>query len=192
MNQDDFLKRMAQLLETAGIPFMLAGSHGSSYHGQPRATNDVDLVIDPTAEQLERFLALLGDQYYADPQTAREALRRRSLFNVVDFDEGWKADLILRKDRPFSVEELKRRQLGTYHGYSVPIASPEDVILTKLEWNNLTPSDRQVKDALNVAVVQGAKLDLAHLRKWAPSLGVADQLEELLREAESLRSKPGP
>src|SRR5262249_36296404 len=158
----------------------------SSYHGQPRATNDVDLVIDPTPEQLDRFLTLLGDRYYVSPEGAREALQRRSMFNVIAFDEGWKADLIVRKDRPFSLEEFRRRQLGNLHGCSVPFASAEDVILTKLEWNKITPSERQLKDALHVAAAQWTRLDRAYLRKWAVDLGVTDALEELLRQVEEL------
>src|SRR2546423_709510 len=106
MSQEEFLTQIAQLLEAAAIPFMVAGSHSSSYHGQPRATNDVDFVIDPTSEQLDRFLALLGDRHYVSPAAAREALSGRSMFNVIDFAEGWKADFIIRKDRPFSVEEF--------------------------------------------------------------------------------------
>jgi hypothetical protein len=192
MNQEDFLAQVARCLETAGIPFMVAGSHGSSYHGQPRATNDIDLVIDPNPEQLDRFLTLLGQAYYASFEAAHEALRRRSMFNIIDFGEGWKADLIIRKDRPFSIEEFQRRQIGTLHGYPLPIATPEDVILTKLEWDKITPSERQVRDAFNVAVVQGARLDQGYLRKWAPALGVAQELEELLRTAEEVQRGQQP
>jgi len=187
MSQEEFLAQVAQCLELAGIPFMVAGSHGSSYHGQPRATNDVDLIIDPTAEQLDQFLALLGDGYYVSTEAAREALRRRSLFNIIDFAEGWKADLIVRKDRPFSVEEFRRRQMANFQGRPMPVASAEDVILSKLEWDKLTPSERQLQDALNVAVVQWPRLDQAYLRKWAPSLGVAEKLEELFRKAGEVR-----
>ncbi len=192
MTQEGFLAHVAQLLESAGIPFMVAGSHGSSYHGQPRSTNDVDLVIDPTAEQLEQFLALLGDRYYVSPEAAREALRRRSMFNIIDFSGGWKADLIIRKNRPFSIEEFRRRQIGTLYGRPLPIASAEDVILTKLEWDRLTPSERQLQDAWQVAVVQGPRLDRAYLRKWAPLLGVADKLEELLRKADASSAPQSP
>jgi hypothetical protein len=189
-NQQDFLMRIAQCLESAGISFMVAGSVGSSYHGQPRATNDIDLVIDPTAAQLDHFLTLLGDQYYVSPEAAREALQRRSMFNLIDLDQGMKVDLIIRKDRPFSVAELQRRRPATVSGQTIPIASPEDVILTKLEWNRLTPSDRQVRDAFNVAVVQGARLDRGYLRQWAPELGVAGQLEGLLQKADETQPKP--
>jgi hypothetical protein len=192
MSQEAFLARIGERLEQAGIPFMVAGSYGSSFHGQPRATNDVDFVIDPSAQQLEAFLSVLGDKYYVSAESAREALRNRSMFNIIDFAGGWKADLIVRKDRPFSVLELQRRQAGTLHGRSMPIATAEDIILSKLEWNKITPSERQVKDALNVAVVQWAKLDRTYLRAWAPALDIAEDLEKLLRAAEGLQPAPGP
>jgi hypothetical protein len=186
MTQEEFLAEMARRLEAAGIPYMVAGSHASSYHGQPRATQDVDLVIDPTTQQLDQFLSGLGDPYYVSPEAAREALQRRSLFNVIHIAEGWKADFIVRKDRPFSAEEFRRRQTGQLHGHVLPLASPEDVILTKLEWNRISPSERQVRDALNVAVAQWPRLDRDYLRRWAPDLGVAEILEELLRQGEEL------
>jgi hypothetical protein len=189
MTQEAFLLQIAEYLESAGIPFMVAGSHSSSFHSHPRTTNDVDLVIDPTAEQLDRFLALLGDRYYTSREAMSEALSRRAMFNIIDFDTGWKADLIVRKNRPFSVEEFARRQQRTVYGRALPIASAEDVILSKLEWNKITPSERQVRDALNVAAVQWPRLDQAYLRKWAIDLGVSEQLEALLRTAE--QQQPG-
>jgi hypothetical protein len=190
MKQEEFLTQIVQFLEVAGIPFMLAGSLSSSYHGQPRATNDFDLVIDPTTEQLDQFLELLGSLFYVSPDAAREALAKRAMFNIIDFTDGWKADLIVRKNRPFSEEEMRRRQMGQIHGRSMPIASPEDVVLSKLEWNRISPSDRQLSDAWNVIVAQGPKLDRSYMRKWAPSLGVTDQLEELLRQADNEKATP--
>lgn len=184
MTQDEFVGVMADLLTAAGIPFMLAGSVASSHHGQPRSTADVDLVIDPTPEQLEELLTRIGDRFYVSAEAAREALTRRSMFNVIHFDEGWKADLIIRKERPFSAEEFARRKTVTLRGRVLPIASAEDVLLTKLEWNRITPSERQLRDALEIALVQGTNLDRAYLRRWAESLGVADTLDEILRRAD--------
>jgi hypothetical protein len=189
MTQEEFLLQIAGYLETAGIAFMLAGSHSSGVHSYPRTTNDVDLVIEATAEQLDRFLALLGDRYYTNRESAQEALSRRTMFNIIDFDDGWKADLIVRKNRPFSIEEFSRRQTRTIYGRALPIASPEDVILSKLEWNKITPSERQVRDALSVAAVQWPALDQAYLRKWAAELGLTEKLEEVLRAAEE--QQPG-
>jgi len=81
------------------------------------------------------------------------------MFNLIDFSSYWKTDLIVRKDRPFSIEEFSRRQPRIVHGISLPLAAPEDVILTKLAWDKITPSERQRRDALNVAVLQWTRLD---------------------------------
>jgi len=188
MTQAEFLVEIAQLLKNAQIPFMLTGSHSSSHYGQPRGTNDVDFVIDPTVDQLEKLLTLIGEKYYVSREAALEALQRRFMFNVINFDEGWKADFIIRKNRPFDIEEFQRRRLEALYGHQVPVASPEGVILSKLEWDKITPSERQLKDALEVALVQGPKLDRDYLRRWAPELGVADKLESLLRQADQLEA----
>ena len=94
---------MAQLLTAAGIPCMLTGSFASGFHGAPRASQDVDLVIAPVLGTLERFLRLLPhDVYYVSRDAALQAYGAESLFNVVDFATAWKLDPIIRKSRPFS------------------------------------------------------------------------------------------
>ena len=186
MTQADFLARIAAALADAGIAFMVTGSLASSYHGRPRSTNDADLVIEPTADQLNSFLANLGADFYVSVEAACTALEQRSMFNVIASRDGWKADLIIRKDRPFSLEEFRRRRIEPMQGRAMPLASPEDVILAKLEWNKITPSERQVQDALDILVAQGPKLDLGYLRRWAGELGVAQELDELLNKAKAL------
>lgn len=98
-----------------------------------------------------------------------------------------KADLIVLKNRPFEKEEFKHRRTGTLGGYSVPVASAEDIILAKLEWKRITPSERQWQDACNVAMAQWPRLDQEYLRHWAAELGITAELKELLRQAEQLQ-----
>ena len=103
MSADNTLHAVIQALDAASIPHMVAGSFASSLHGLARSTADIDLVIDPAPGSVERFLAGLDrDRFYADEFTAREAVGRRDQFNVIDTRTGWKVDLIVRKDRPFS------------------------------------------------------------------------------------------
>jgi hypothetical protein len=149
----------------------------------PRTTNDLDLVIDPTSEQLEALCALVGPRFYVSLAAAREALQTRFMFNVIDVAGGCKADLIIRKARPFSAEEFSRRRALSLHGTIVHVASPEDIILSKLEWNKLTPSERQMQDALDVATLQWPQLDHDYLRRWGRELGVAESLEVVLQHA---------
>jgi hypothetical protein len=182
--QREFLGRLVDLLSKAGIPYMLAGSLSSSFHGRPRATNDVDMVIAPAESQFGRFLDDLGPGYYVSREAAWAAFHRKSEFNIIDIKTQWKADLWIRDDRPFSVEEFNRRQRAVVLGVDVWVASPEDVILSKLEWAKDSGSQQQRQDVLGVLQVQRGHLNREYLRRWAQELGVTDTLDELLKEVE--------
>jgi hypothetical protein len=184
--------KIARSLESAGIPFMIVGSIASITYSQPRFTNDVDIVIDPNAAQLSAWVSDLGDRFYASQEMAQEALRHRSMFNIIDLTTGLKVDLIIRKQRPFDIEQLQRRVPRNVEGALLQLATAEDIILAKLEWNKITPSERQLRDVQGVAVMQLPTLDLAYLRKWAPELGVAAELEDVLRIAEEMQDRPAP
>lgn len=176
----DLLGRVAKLLDTAEIPFMVAGSFASTAHGLPRSTQDIDLVIDPPSpSSLEALLASIStEQYYVDADAARDALRRRAMFNIIDLASGWKVDLILRKDRAFSRNEFARRiEMGVL-GIPVFVASPEDTIVAKLEWSKLAGgSERQRRDVAGIVATVGAALDRAYIERWARDLSLADEWE---------------
>ncbi|MEO6599737.1 MAG: hypothetical protein ABIQ16_07685 [Polyangiaceae bacterium] len=132
----ELLQRVVPALQRANVPFMIAGSFASAARGLPRATQDLDIVIDPTAEGLNALIAQLpSDSYYADADVAREALRTRGMFNVIDHATGWKIDFILRRNRAFSREEFERRIAVSMLDVDVFMASAEDTILAKLEWS---------------------------------------------------------
>ena len=181
--QAAFLGRLIERLEQAGIPYMVAGSVGSSLHGRPRATQDIDVVIAPTREQLDRFAGSLGETCYVSPDAVRDAFEHRTMFNVIDVEAGWKADLIIRRARPFSLQEFQRRRRVDAMGQSLWVVSPEDVILSKLEWARGRGSDVQFSDALGVAIVHYRSLNLDYLGKWSKEIGVEDDLARLLDEA---------
>ncbi|MHC4489816.1 MAG: hypothetical protein ACYSW7_11695 [Planctomycetota bacterium] len=181
--QENFLERLIKRLDEQSVPYMLSGSVSSSLHGQPRATNDADIVIAPTKEQLIVFVKSLGDDYYVNPDAALDALEGNSAFNVIDIQNSWKADLIIRKNRPFSREEFQRRQKANVMGLDVWVVSPEDIILSKLEWAKNSKSGQQLQDAFGVVAVQYDHLDKDYLHKWAKELQVESSLEELLKQA---------
>jgi hypothetical protein len=177
--QRDFLRRLIDVLEKAGVPYMIAGSLASSFHGRPRATNDIDLVIVPTESQLRRFLNILGPDYYVSEDAVWAAWNARSAFNVIDVKTGWKADLRIRQARPFSVAEFERRQKANILSTEVWVLSPEDAILSKLEWAKESGSAQQAQDVLGILQMQSEKLDKSYLWEWAEILGVRGSLEEL-------------
>jgi hypothetical protein len=177
----DFLFRLVAMLDAARVPHMLVGSFASAYHGTPRATQDIDIVIDPSSpQQLGRFLSKAARAgYYVDADRAREAFRERRQFNVVDGASGWKADLIIRKDRAFSREEFERRLSAQVLGVQLFVASAEDIVLAKLEWAAKSGSERQLADVEGVVRLKGASLDRPYVERWARELGVLDLWQRL-------------
>lgn len=175
MSAGDLLGRLSRLLDGAEIPYMVVGSLASSFHAEPRTTRDIDLVIDPTAETLRRFVdSLPADEFYADADAAAEAFDRRTSFNLVDRATGWKVDFMVCKDRPFSREELRRRLAVRLLGIDTHVASAEDTIVAKLEWAQQGGSDRQIGDVAAILAVSGATLDRAYLERWIADLGLIE------------------
>jgi len=180
--QFEFLNTIVGLLDAAQIPHMLAGSMASSFHGEPRMTRDIDLVVDPTPETMQHFIESLDrSRFYIGD--AIDAVERRDMCNVIDTHTGWKADLIVRRDRPFSRSEFDRRQRAEIGGIGVYVATAEDTVLAKLEWRAQTQSDQQMRDV--VSIVSAQTLDLEYLRRWAVELEIAEVLEDAVAAATS-------
>ncbi len=156
---------------------MVTGSVASSVHGVPRATQDIDVIIEPTRDQLVALLNRFSEPIYdADRDDALDALNRRSMFSVIDRRGIWKIDFIVRKQRPFSKKEFDRRVRIDILDVLVYSATPEDVLLAKLEWAKLGESERQIRDAAGIIEIQGEKLDREYVERWAAALDIEDQL----------------
>ena len=167
------LATVINALDGATVPYMVTGSLASSYHGEPRATQDVDIVIDPNPESLERLVdGVLQAGFYVDRDVARTALTERTQFNAIGSD-ATKVDFIIRRDRPFSVEEFARREPADLLGTAGFLTTAEDLILAKLEWANATGSERQLRDVAGILAI-GHSLDEDYIERWASVLGTAD------------------
>lgn len=186
MSITEVFQSLTGALENAGIEYMLVGSFASTRYSSPRSTQDIDLVISATPAQLRVLTQeLIQKNYYVELDAALEAQRQESLFNIMDRDTGWKIDLIFRKSTNFGLEEFKRRRKIELHGLPVFVASPEDVIIAKLQWAKLGASQRQIEDAGAVLKVLGHELDMAYLEKWVLELEVGEQWDAARRVAGS-------
>ncbi|MEX1367890.1 MAG: hypothetical protein AB1Z98_32475 [Nannocystaceae bacterium] len=111
---DDLRATLAEIidrLDGLGIAYMLVGSMAALAHGRSRSTQDFDVVIEIDADGVRDLLRSLPEErFYASEDAALEAIRQQTQFNVIDMDTGWKADLIPRKRRDFSITEFGRRR----------------------------------------------------------------------------------
>ena len=182
------LRRLIEAFEKLGISFFAGGSLASSVHGMPRATRDVDLVADLTPSQAGALVREIGGEFYLDPDTIRDALAAGRPFNLIHFESSYKFDIFPLPHDAYHLEEFARRQFQPVRqwgdDFSLPVASAEDTILSKLVWfrKGGEVSEREWADARGVVEVQKDRLDMAYMRGWSVKLGIHDLLERLLVE----------
>jgi hypothetical protein len=184
MTIEEVAQIVLQALEEHNIPYMVVDALASNMHGIPRSTYDAVIVIEPNQSSLEEFVTFLQPDFYADKEMALDAFRRRTMFNVIHFQSSFKVDLIVRGETEFDTEEFNRRTLLLFQGFQRWIASPEDTILSKLEWSKHGESERQFNDAVNIAQVQISSLDRNYLKHWAEKLNIGQLLQKLFNEIE--------
>jgi hypothetical protein len=173
VSASEFLRVIGGHLDATGIPFMVTGSIAAAFHGAGRATMDLDLVVDATADQLRALVSTLaGPDIYVSEDAALEALAHQSMFNVIEISTGWKADLIIRRSRPFSRTEFGRRRAFEFEGTPLWVTTVEDLIIAKLEWATLGTSARQIEDVAALLRVAGGQVDTSYMERWIRELGL--------------------
>lgn len=180
---------VVDVFEHLQIPYFIGGSMASALYGVARSTLDADMVAEIHLAQAGTLVKALGNDFYADEEMIRDAIRHHSSFNLIHLATMFKVDIFIRKERPFDRVQFQRRveQLfATNPEQKAFMTTAEDIILVKLEWYRLSNeiSDRQWRDILGVLKVQSGRLDLDYLRKWAQELKVADLLQRALKESE--------
>ncbi|EAQ79109.1 hypothetical protein [Blastopirellula marina] len=183
----DALTLVVAAFESLEIRYYIGGSVASSYHGAARSTMDVDVVSEIPATAVSALLTSLGGSYYASESAIQDAIRRRSCFNLIHLPTSFKFDVFVSRDREFDKSAMSRAvvgELGETNVISVPIASAEDIVISKLEWFRLggESSERQLDDIRKVLSLLGESADDRYLRHWATSIGVADLLKRLRPE----------
>lgn len=180
-----FLQRVVEALDAAGVQYMLTGSLAAAYYAVPRATQDIDVVIESEQEGLDRLIeGLRAAGWYVDRNAALEAWRRRGQFNAIDPDSGWKADFIVRKERAYSREEFGRRARVSLLDVELAVATLEDVLIAKLEWAHLGDSALQRRDVVQLLERTWPGLDHAYLEKWIVELGLQAEWDLALAQVD--------
>lgn len=188
MLQPKLLKKVLQLLSQNHIDYMVTGSLVSSMQGEPRATHDIDIVVNFSHKEIPILTnAFIAPDYYLSESAMQEAIERGTMFNILDTIEGDKVDFWMLTDSPFDKMRFSRKQDEEMLGLSLKVSSAEDTILMKLQWAKLSGgSEKQFRDALRVYEVQYGNLDMAYLELWVQQLQVDELWYRLKQEANPL------
>jgi hypothetical protein len=174
------LKLVIARLDQAGIGYMVTGSVAVSLYAEPRMTRDVDLVVELEPGDATRVVEMFAADFTCDADRIRDAIARRSMFNLIHTEAVVKIDVILRKDSPYREEEFRRRRPAAIDGLEMWVVSAEDLVLSKLDWARDSRSEVQFRDVRNVIAAQPS-LDWAYIDAWAARIDVLDLLNEVRR-----------
>lgn len=181
-----FFTYVIEVLENLGIPYMVVGGFAAIFYGEPRLTIDVDIVVDMEPEHIKPLVAAFPvPDYYVSEEGIRDSLQRGYPFNVIQPATGAKVDLVPLPRDPFTRSAFQRRQRLEFDeaGRSATFITPEDIIVAKLIAHRETGSDKHLRDARGVLVMQWGELDLEVIRRGARTNGVLEQFEALLEAA---------
>jgi hypothetical protein len=183
------LKPVIRCLDELGIPYYIGGSIASSIYGMARTTIDIDVIAELKLEHIEPIVKHLQSGYYVDDEMIAQAIRNGSSFNLIHTDTSMKIDVFIMGNNRFAANAMRRKRKDTFADDPsravFSFASPEDVIISKLQWyeSGNRVSERQWLDIVGVIKVQGDALDRAYLRNWSKKLGLFPLLRKAFEEA---------
>ncbi len=178
MNEElEVLKMAASRLNKADIPYMVSGSIAANYYSIPRMTRDIDIVIELQQKDVDRFVALFQGDFHINKEMIEKEVLRQGMFNLIQNQYMVKVDFIVKKSAAYQQSEFSRKKRITIENCPVWIASPEDLVISKLIWAKDSRSEMQLKDVRNLIEATDG-LDLKYIDKWVRELG----LEQLYKE----------
>src|SRR5665213_2935960 len=181
MGQFDLLQYVVRVLEEMGLRYFVTGSTATIFYGEPRFTNDIDVVVALSEQRVLEFCGRFpADQFYVSVPAAQDAVRLRGQFNVIHPDSGLKIDVIIPAEDAFNESRFSRtRRVHTASDFDANFASPEDAIIKKLQYFQEGGSEKHLRDIAGVLKTNRSAIDIAYISKWARQLGVAEIWDEV-------------
>lgn len=181
MTQEEVIKKVAQVFENKNIPYMLTGAIAVGYYGRPRFTHDIDLIIQVQVKDAQKIVGLFEKEFYVAIEGIIEAIEQGTMFNLIHPETSFKVDCWILKNEDYAMTAFARRRKELIFDQGIYISSSEDLIISKLDWYKKSDLRKHYTDVLGIFEVQGARLDLDYLRKWAKHLSLLDILEEIIK-----------
>lgn len=178
-------QRLHQRFEQIGIAYYLGGGLAAAIWGEPRVTQDADIIFQFQPEQLNLLVAALeADGFYCPPGGVEEVrLGVGKTISITHTQTVDNADLIVMSSEPFEQSQMSRRIRIDDLGAPFWVCTAEDIILQKLLWSRRSRSEKQWRQVLGVLKAQSDCLDYGYLSEWADRLEQTDRLTQAFLEA---------
>lgn len=169
---------LAPILDALGIRYAVGGSVAATLYGEARSTEDLDIVLDVTVQQVRQFVSRIRANYYVDEDDAVEAVRRRTTFGTIHLATMTRVDFFIAEPTPETRLQLERRLVKKIGETQVSFYAPEDILIRKLIWFRMggEVSERQWRDVVGILRIRREPLDDAYLDRAAASFEVTDLL----------------
>lgn len=176
MGPYELLRTVVEVFERLHIPYLVTGSVAAMAYGEPRLTNDIDIVAAVEERHVSGLLTAFPPQeYYISDEMIREAIRHRGQFNIIHPSSGLKVDVIIRQDTPFDASRFNRaRRIHPAESYDASFAAPEDVIIKKMEFYKAGGSEKHLRDITGILKISGNEVDREYITEWAKRLGLIE------------------
>jgi hypothetical protein len=184
MEQSDLLRHVCKILEDLQLPYLVTGSQATIAFGEPRFTNDIDIVVALTPERLDQFVECFPEEeFYLSRAAASDAIVHRSMFNIIHPTSGHKIDIIIPGASDYEQSRFDRgRKVQIAPDFAATFAAPEDVIIKKLQFYKIGNSDRHLRDIAGVLKVSGERIDRDYIAAYAAQFGVGDIWQRILND----------
>jgi hypothetical protein len=172
----DLLAKVIKVFEDLQIPYLVTGSLASMAYGEPRLTNDIDIVADIQKTHIAGLLsAFPEDEFYLSEEAVEEAILRRDQFNIIHPGSGLKVDVMIPKNTAFDRSRFARaRSIRPVETYTARFASPEDVIIKKMEYYREGASEKHLRDIASMLRISGDEIDQSYIEQWAATLSLLE------------------
>lgn len=176
MDQNDLLRHAARCFDEHGIRYFVTGAVAAIAYGEPRLTNDIDIVADLDEDNIPGLKSCYpAEEFYFDEESARRAVQTKSQFNIIHPGSGLKIDVMITPGDEFDQSRFRRaRRLKAVEDAEVDFAAPEDVILKKLDFYRRGHSDKHLRDIAGILKISANVIDLAYIEAWARKLGLEE------------------
>lgn len=170
MDLEKLLNDISKMFDCLNIPYLVTGSLAYNIYSLPRATRDIDVIIELSLEDVPDFIKAIEGNYYFNQHTIYDEVKRRGMFNIIHLHSSYKVDIILRSNDPFEIAKFQRRKQMDLLGNKIYVITLEDLVISKLRWIQQLESELHKRDI--ISLLQSQDVDFQYIKGWCNKLNL--------------------